>query len=127
MRRFIIVTTNFTGFHRWKDAPKECEFLRDWHRHIFYVEMMVEVNHNERDIEFITLKKELDNFLRDTFEQRYFEHSCETLAQIIIHYFAHCYDMWAVSVKEDNENGAMLVNDNMKTEDYFQLYSCRCK
>ena len=55
MRRFIYVTTQFEGVHRYKDAPDEVSFLRDYHRHIFKVKLAIEVMHNERDIEFIML------------------------------------------------------------------------
>lgn len=121
MKRFITIKTSFVGFHRWKDAPNICSFLRNWHRHIFYVKMIAEVSHNEREIEFITLKKDLDEYIHLNFDYEYFEYSCETLAEkILLAFNAH-----TVCVSEDDENGAIVINDG-NNEDY-QLYSCRGK
>lgn len=60
MLKVIYINTSFVGFHRWDSAPEEVAFLRDLHRHIFNVKVTVEVSHNDRDVEFFLLKKDVD-------------------------------------------------------------------
>ena len=51
----------FEGSHCWPDAisMKGVEFLALKHRHTFHVKVTVSVSHNDRDIEFILLKRYL--------------------------------------------------------------------
>ena len=99
------VKTNFTGCHRWEDVEDEAvQFLANWHRHIFYVNMQVEVTDANREIEFFTLKRELGEYcLR--FHNEYFEYSCEQIAEMIAGHF----DARQVSVSEDNENYGLFI------------------
>lgn len=105
MTTYVWVTTQFVGFHRWKDAPEEVKFLRDYHRHIFHVKLAVQVTHNNRQVEFFTLKKELDTFL-ELYKDQYFEESCEMIAQTLLKRFG----ARIVNVSEDNENGATVTS-----------------
>ena len=43
---FVVVKTEFEGFHSWEDAPDEVSFLRNLHRHIFHVTAKWKVNHD---------------------------------------------------------------------------------
>ena len=100
----IIVKTTFQGFHRYKDAPEEVKFLKDWHRHLFYVEVWFKVEGDNREIEFFIVKKIIDNYLNN-YRDKQFEYSCEQIAEKILNYFKvdNCYK---VRVFEDNENGS---------------------
>lgn len=106
-KKFVFVTTQFEGYHRWKDAPDKEAFLRDWHRHIFHVTMTMEVSHGNREIEFFDLKDKLNTFVLPWLGRR-FEWSCEQLAEQILNNF----DAYMVEVSEDGENGATVVKEN---------------
>lgn len=115
MRKTIYVTTQFVGFHQWKDAPQKVAFLRDMHRHIFHVKAQVEVSHSDRDVEFFLLKEDLE-FLISRFEYadylggRYIQ-SCEWAAEELIKGLTLSgYTVTSVEVNEDNENGAVIYN-----------------
>ncbi len=102
----VWVTTSFVGFHKWENAPEEVSFLRHYHRHVFHVKLGVSVSHNDRDVEFFTLKKELDQFVKGVYELRkYFLDSCEQIAQSILEHFKNSV---FVEVSEDAENGARV-------------------
>ena len=105
----IFVTTNFVGYHRWKDAPEDVGFLANWHRHIFGVRLEVGVSHGDRDVEFFQLKRQLSAFLTMRWEGTEFEASCEFIAKSIFDFFSkNDYDVISVSVDEDRENGATV-------------------
>lgn len=109
----IYVTTRFASFHRWKDAPKEVAFLRNIHRHEFHVKLTMSVNHDERDAEFILLKRDLDGAILDKLipanEERV-NYSCETMARLLAGAIAEKYPNRQITceVSEDGENGACV-------------------
>lgn len=104
MKTIVWVTEQFVGFHRWKDAPDEVAFLREWHRHIFHVRLAVEVGHNNREVEFFLLKRQLGKFLQGSFNNKQFEYSCEQIAEMI----CDSFNAYSVEVSEDGENGATV-------------------
>lgn len=106
----VFVTTQFEGVHRWKDAPNQVKFLRDYHRHMFNVLLEIEVFDEDRDIEFVLLKKQLNAFIKEDFENSYLDYSCETMAKRILLYMLNIYKNRAMlcSVSEDGENGAIV-------------------
>lgn len=102
----VFCTTQFEGFHSWPDAPENVSYLRDRHRHIFHVRAETIVDHNDRQIEFITLKKEVDaviKLLKETTDVRNW--SCEHWASAILAAFC---GLTRVEVSEDGENGAYV-------------------
>jgi len=108
----IIIQTSFIAQHRWVQAPNNVDFLRNYHRHKFFIKMWIEVDHSDRDKEFFTVKAELDKFLKKNYEGRKFEFSCETLAEIL----AVLFNADQVEVYEDNECGGKFIN-HPKDED----------
>ena len=103
IHKFVFIRTRFTGFHRWKDAEEK--YLRDYHRHEFHVELAVRVT-RDREIEFIALKNKIHKFLNVEYEGKRFEASCEEIAQHLM----DAFKAFEVSVSEDGENGATLIN-----------------
>lgn len=104
----IVVKTQFEGLHLWSHAPSEVGFLRTPHRHIFYVEVEMEVSHDDRDLEFILVKRSIDSFLNNTdFEITV---SCEQIADMICKHVWLVYGKRAIKccVYEDNENGGCV-------------------
>jgi hypothetical protein len=107
MAVIVWVTDTFYGFHRWKDAPSEVEFLRDFHRHLFHVKVGMAVKQLDREIEFFLLKADLAMKLED-YQGQQFEKSCEMIATEIL----ECMGAEFVEVSEDGENGATVTWGN---------------
>lgn len=103
-KTLIVVKLQYEGLHYWKDCNiNEVIFLKDKHRHIFYIEVHKKVNHNDRDIEIIMFKRQLIKNLEDTFKGDFGNMSCEDIANYIL----DAYKCDLVQVLEDNENGAI--------------------
>jgi len=97
--------------HCWPSCPyDEVAYLRDPHRHVFFIKAYKVVNHDDRDVEFIMLKHQLIKYLEaiyyDSRQQLHIfgAKSCEMLGRELIERF----DLTACDVSEDNENGANL-------------------
>ena len=59
----IIVKLNMEGLHRWKDCDiDEVKYLKNLHRHLFYIRVIKDVSHNDRDIEIIKFKKSIIDY-----------------------------------------------------------------
>jgi len=105
MPQFVRVRSQFVGWHKWTDAPDNVAFLRDFHRHVFKVELVVPVRHGDREVEFFTLQKQLDGFLARNYAGRRFLESCEQIAENIgVNFQAH-----EVTVSEDGENDGIWI------------------
>ena len=123
MKKFIKVSFQKEGIHKWPDAKdiKGVEFLQYPHRHIFHFYVTLEVMHDNREVEFILFKRELEGLYTDrmatkvdaegTLQLDY--QSCEMMAESLINYIEAVYPDRAtqVEVYEDNENGAIVQND----------------
>lgn len=107
---WTILKTNFEAYHFWENAKKEVIFLQNNHRHIFYVKLWIEQFSANRDIEYISEKRKLNNFIKTNFEGRVFPKSCEDIAIEIKKNWKLKYPKRKikVSVFEDNENGCLL-------------------
>jgi hypothetical protein len=113
MKKYIKVKTDFVGFHRWKDAPDSTAFLRDYHRHIFYVGVSIEVSGSDRELEFFEVKNTLEEYTK-AFEGEYFDMSCEHIAERIYGFLIGVYGedrKYTIEVSEDNESSGILVSE----------------
>lgn len=110
-KRSVFCTFQFEAFHNWPKAPEEVAFLRAEHRHIFHVKAEVEVTHNDRDIEFILLKRHMEASVPKMLVALPSRRSCEDMAEWFI---GDLFKNFAVSggikvtVSEDGENGATV-------------------
>ena len=106
MKKRVIIRTQFSAIHHWPDCPiEEVVYLRSPHRHTFYLELKFDISHNDRDIEFISLKNKIAKDISKHWEGANIgRRSCEDIAEE----FMNHYDAVYVSVFEDNENGAEL-------------------
>ena len=106
-QKFIWVTFQKEGIHKYPDAPEGVEFLRHPHRHIFHFRVDIQVFHDDRDIEFILFKRELEGLYAEGTLQLDYK-SCEMLADDLADYIQDKYPgrHLKISVSEDNENGA---------------------
>jgi hypothetical protein len=114
IKRWIEVSFQKEGIHKYPaalDDPKlaDVSFLGYPHRHIFHFYVRLEVEHNDRDVEFILFKRELENLFETGTMQCDYK-SCEMLAEDLINYIQENYSKRDITVKvyEDDENGAIL-------------------
>ena len=123
--RMIFVTFQKEGIHKYPAAatdPKlktgdeyDVSFLANPHRHIFHFDVAIEVFHNDRDIEFIQVKRWLLNIFGDgTLTLDY--NSCEMLADSLYEAIASRYPgrNIKITVSEDGENGATIYYNKTK-------------
>jgi hypothetical protein len=115
VNRMIYVTFQKEGIHKYPAAETEpkladVSFLGHPHRHIFHFKVHIDVFHNDRDIEFILFKRELEALYGNGTLQMDFK-SCEMLAEDLIEYISKKYPYRTImaEVSEDGENGAVLT------------------
>ena len=113
------VYTQFTreGYHCFPEAGVDPTFatgdkfdvshLASRHMHYFYFKVWVEVNHSNRDIEFIQLRRWLES-LYDTGQLELNNASCEMISDALYEQIASKYPNVDVriDVSEENINGA---------------------
>lgn len=109
---FIRVRTEFEGFHYYPGAgniDKRIKFLEDLHRHMFKVEVVISVTHDDRELEFFLVKWALNDFIKEgTMNHK----SCEMIAkEIITEHLIPSYGdrYYKVTVSEDGESDGIVV------------------
>jgi len=108
MKGFIYATTKFEAFHKYVDAPEQVNFLRTLHRHLFGVKVWIEVFHNDRDIEFLIFKQEINDLINDLVSEDKVVGSCEMVSDYLYHQIRIKYPNREIriEVNEDDENGS---------------------
>lgn len=111
-KTFIKVTFKKEGIHRYPDAAsnpdlKDVSFLAYPHRHIFHFAVHIEVFHDDRDLEFILVKREIESWYDAKFLELDYK-SCEMISDELAN---HVSIRWPnrdikISVDEDGENGS---------------------
>lgn len=117
--RWIWVTFQKEGIHCYpaaKSDPKlatgdwdDVSFLASPHRHMFHFKVMIEVDHDDRDIEFIQFKRWLERMYSEGLLVLNHK-SCEMIAEELHFEISHKYPNRAmkIEVSEDGENGAII-------------------
>lgn len=100
----VIVRFQFEGVHYWPGAPEDAAILRHPHRHVFHVEAAMPVTHDDRDVEFIELKRVMQLYCVGMFTGPH-PLSCEMIARRLVDRFA----LDKCAVFEDGENGAEVT------------------
>jgi hypothetical protein len=108
------VTVRFTreGWHCWPEADGVRDYLASRHRHLFYYEVTISVNHNDREVEF----HDLLEFARESAVQGELgRRSCEDMAEVVLEAISQKWKdrQYKVSVFEDNEVGATITWEGM--------------
>lgn len=109
----VVVNFRFAGLHNWPECPfDDLAFLRSIHRHEFHVCCKKIVSHDDRDIEVICFKGQIEDWLKAQYPStgnilQLGSTSCEMLCRKLSEKFNLCY----CSVLEDGENGAELSFD----------------
>lgn len=124
---FIFVTFQKEGIHKYPAAATDPSLAtRDWldvsflgfpHRHIFHFRVEIEVHHNDRDIEFIQAKRQLEQLYADGTLQLDYK-SCEMIAEDLHDELVRLYGdrEYVIEVAEDGENGARMFFDRQHSE-----------
>lgn len=108
MRTFVEARGIVLGFHYWPEAPEEVAFLRARHRHRFHWRVKVEVLHDDRQVEFVLLKRDVDRvfklFPTSELGFDFATRSCEQIARMICETLINDgYRIHDVGVSEDGE------------------------
>lgn len=99
METLIVINLQVEGVHRWEQCPfEDVNFLKNNHRHIFHIKCKKKVFHDDREIEIIRLKREIERETKGQFEGK----SCEMIAREMLEKWNLDY----CEVLEDGENGA---------------------
>lgn len=107
IQRFITVRFQKEGFHYWPKPSEKRAYLGHSHRHLFYVEVSLEVFQNDREVEF----HDFLDFCKAGFEGGEMgAQSCETMSETLLNKIAAQYPerQIKVSIFEDGEVGAGL-------------------
>lgn len=113
----IFVTFRFAGLHQYVGAPEPVAYLKHPHRHVFHVRATIEVFHNDRELEFIMVKNDLQQAVKNMYPDNVVG-SCEMIAHDIAAYIKKKHGTQSVSredryveveVSEDGENGAVVI------------------
>ncbi len=101
----INITFDIEGIHNWPGAPEEVSYLSNLHRHTFKYEVEFNVEHDDRDLEFIMMKHHIKDTLVSAYYDKKFKlcnfhsNSCEMLArEVLVNFKASRVRVW-----EDNE------------------------
>ena len=118
-KSWIYVTFQREGIHKYPAAltdPKlatgdeyDVSFLGYPHRHMFHFKVQLEVFHDDRDVEFIQFKRELEKIYNTGVMQLDYK-SCEMMAQDLAKYIQSKYanrDL-IIDISEDGENGCVI-------------------
>lgn len=111
--KYIKVKNNFVGFHQWEDAPKEYGFLRNLHRHVFYVETKISVSENDRELEFFDVADRIAFHIDNTKRMSHINKwSCEDYGEYILDQLEVDYPKRRIEVEvsEDGENSGIVNN-----------------
>lgn len=119
MTNFIWVTFRKEGIHKYPAAATDpnlatggwddVSFLANEHRHIFHFKVYIEVEHNDRAIEFIQFKRWLEGMYNmGTLQLNY--KSCEMIAEDLNAKIKEKYPNRHVKIEvsEDGENGCLM-------------------
>lgn len=133
--RKIWVTFQKEGTHMYPGAdtdPKlatggwdDVSFLGVPHRHIFHFRVWIDVEHNDRDIEFIQFKRWMERLYQEvdssTSVLQLDHKSCEMMADDLYVQIADKYPGRAVwiEVSEDGENGALIKYELGRPHQYL--------
>lgn len=120
IKKKIWVTFQKEGIHCYPAAAtdpklKDVAFLANPHRHMFHFKVYLEVFHDDRDVEFILLKRELEGLYGNGTLKLDFM-SCEMIADELLAYLKNQYSGRdaTIIVSEDDENGCELVYERTK-------------
>lgn len=121
MTTWIWVTLQKEGIHHYPQAATDpalatgddmdVSFLASPHRHIFHIKAQIEVFHDDRELEFIQVKRQINKWLGERLDVNH--KSCEMIATDLLELIK---EKWStqhsrkikIEVSEDGENGCLV-------------------
>lgn len=83
--RYLHVECQFEAVHYWPGAPFPYKVFGTPHLHVFTCEVRLEVHHNEREVELLDLRREVERFCRERWGlDAASPDSCETMAEAVL-------------------------------------------
>jgi hypothetical protein len=127
--RKIWVTFQKEGIHKYPAAATDpalatgdeydVSFLASPHRHIFHFRVWLDVNHNDRDVEFIQFKRWLERLYSSNQGVLSLDYkSCEMMSDDLYVQIAAKYPgrtVW-IEIAEDGENGALIKYETHRSQ-----------
>lgn len=109
----VVVKLQILGLHCWRKVNiPNVDFLAHKHRHTFFISCTKQVQHDDRDIEVIQFKEQIEEYLLRRYRRSpestlcdFGEMSCEMIAKELL----YAFQLNSCSVLEDNENGAVIT------------------
>ena len=103
IKRHIEISFQKEGIHRYPAAETDprlaaVSFLAHPHRHMFHFYVKLQVFHNDREVEFILFKRELENLYSQNILQLDYR-SCEMMADDLIVYIKEKYPRRIIAVR----------------------------
>lgn len=107
MKKRVVTHNAIEGYHFYPDPPKEVEFLKYPHRHIFDIRCQFEVTDSNREIEIFIQQSEIYKLISKHFgaPADFEDLSCEMIGEWIMYEFDNCVE---VQVLEDGYGGAVI-------------------
>lgn len=108
-RMIVFCTLRFEALHSCPSqvCPEKAYYLTYVHRHEFHVRCEAPVHGRNREIEFITMKQEINEYIQQNWHGKDLGNmSCEQMADALITVFPY---LDLVEVSEDGENGAVAI------------------
>jgi hypothetical protein len=123
--RMVYVRFQKEGIHKYPIAltdpalatgdEYDVSYLGYPHRHMFHFKVWISVEHNDRELEFIQVKRYLEKLYSDKVLQLDYR-SCEMIAEDLYEKISSKWpnrDVW-IDVSEDDENGAFMKWDRSR-------------
>ena len=110
---FIKVKNQFDDVHCYPNAPKEVNFLKNMHRHTFMLESMIQIFHEDRELEFYIVKDYIDSII-PKLKQLVNGKSCENIAVFVLNELKLKYGnnrYYKISCSEDGWNEAIVEEE----------------
>lgn len=113
MTNYIWIKLQKDGFHNWPNANKQVSYLKHKHWHNFQFKIFIEVEHNDREIEFHMFRQYVRTFI-NKWPNNLRGKSCEMLADIIYQHIKTEYPNRKVKIEisEDGQNGVEMIYPN---------------
>lgn len=109
MKKIVILDFEIEGFHNYPTPPKQVEFLKYPHRHIFQVKVGLKVTDSDREREIFIEQDNLKHYLGEAYGVPcdFGSMSCELIAEEILTFAQDDGCVW-VEVLEDGKGGARV-------------------
>lgn len=109
MKSTVILDFEIEGFHHYPNAPKEVDFLRHPHRHLFQIRVGYDVTDLNREKEIFIQQAYLEEYFGECYgHPAYFDDmSCEMIADDLLNFIKYDGGQW-VEVFEDGKGGAKV-------------------